>query len=208
MALTIRGDEASLDPKLEAVLAELCRRLGRPLFKTQAVKLPYLVDVVATHVLGKPITEGTHETWEHGVVTREVYRFITYPPDDTAPFKIQPHEFSESGAQISLRSSEAPMLTKSEREVVDYVADTYGDLPTERLGLITKALNSELAPEDWGSKSNRRALVNEEAYARLAPGWLKLYERLPELDLMDRSLWGEAIEDPAQHLREALGIAK
>jgi hypothetical protein len=38
----------SLPPRLEAVLARLCKRLG-PMTKTKAVKLPYLVDVVARH---------------------------------------------------------------------------------------------------------------------------------------------------------------
>ncbi len=46
----------TLDPKLKAVLARLCEKRGS-LFKTQAVKLPYLVDVVATHVLGESITQ-------------------------------------------------------------------------------------------------------------------------------------------------------
>ena len=39
-----------MNPKLSAVLARLCERLG-PLFSTQAVKLPYLVDVGSGLVL-------------------------------------------------------------------------------------------------------------------------------------------------------------
>lgn len=67
--------DAGMNPRLTAVLSRLCERLG-PLFKTQAVKLPYLVDVVAGSVLGHAIADGTYQTWEHGVVAKEVYRFI------------------------------------------------------------------------------------------------------------------------------------
>ena len=58
-----------LPPKLEAVLI----RLGRAatLNVTQAVKLPYLMDVIAVHVLGRRITEASHKTWDKGIVTNE-----------------------------------------------------------------------------------------------------------------------------------------
>ncbi|HYU33237.1 MAG TPA: hypothetical protein VEW48_13840 [Thermoanaerobaculia bacterium] len=66
-----------MNPRLRAVLARLCDRLG-PMYKTQAVKLPYLVDVIAKNTLGHVIAGGTYQAWEHGVVTREVYRFVEH----------------------------------------------------------------------------------------------------------------------------------
>ena len=191
----------TLDPKLEAVLARLCEKRGS-LFKTQAVKLPYLVDVVATHVLGQPITEGSHETWNLGVVTKEVYRFMSHS-SSPKPFKIEKHEYSEGALKIKLTGTPPDILTEEEIAIVDFVADRYGNLPSEQLWILTKALNTEFAPEEWGE--NGRASVDENAYARLSEGWQDFYRCLPTLDLDDRSQWSGPIEDnPLEHLRKAL----
>jgi uncharacterized phage-associated protein len=192
-----------LDRKLEAVLARLCKRLG-PLFKTHAVKLPYLVDVVAHHELGRRITEGTHQAWEHGVVTREVFRFITHGALPGSPFRIESHPFSESGKRISLAESlREEVLDSKELAIVDFVAEEYGKLPAEQLGRVTKRLNSELAPEQWGS--NAPAGVDEDAWLRLDPHWQDLCETLASVNLDDRSLWsGPVQDDPLGHLRRAL----
>src|SRR5436305_431780 len=97
--------EGGMNPKLTAVLARLCERLG-PLFSTQAVKLPYLVDVIANQVLGQPIANGTYQTWEHGVVAKEVFRFIKHEVREKtaadALFRVEPHPYSESGKRIAL----------------------------------------------------------------------------------------------------------
>jgi len=184
-------------------LITLCKRFG-PLTKTKAVKLPYLVDVVANHVLGRPITEGTHQTWEHGVVTREVYAALTHNVEAT-PFVAEPHPFSESGDSIRLDDSTAESsgtLSPEEAEVVDWVGRRYGKLDAVRLGLLTKALNTQHDPSVWGS--NHAAHVDEGAYARLADGWQRFFERIPSLDLRDRSQW-RTIDDPHAYFKEALG---
>src|SRR5215204_5970279 len=115
-----------LNPQLRAVLARLCERLG-PMYTTQAVKLPYLVDVVAKAILGHTIANATYQAWEHGVVAREVFRFIKHESAKDGLFKVQPHQYSESGKQISLAErldSDQP-LSGDELAVVDFVADTY-----------------------------------------------------------------------------------
>ena len=84
-----------MNPRMTAVLARLCEQLG-PLFKTQAVKLPYLVDVVAKSVLGHTIANGTYQAWEHGVVAREVYRFMNTKQTETI--------CSRSGATRTLKA--------------------------------------------------------------------------------------------------------
>src|SRR3954447_22102207 len=68
------GTTQQLPPILEAVLV----RLGRTtdLNVTQAVKLPYLVDVIAMHILGRQITEGTHQAWDYGVVTSQIWHYL------------------------------------------------------------------------------------------------------------------------------------
>jgi len=188
-----------LEPKLEAVLAALCAELG-PMFKTQVVKLPYLVDVVAKRVLGHPITSGTHQTWEHGVVTREAYRFFSH--EDVGPlFTETKHEYSESGSRFGIApDAPAPELSPDERAVVQFVAEEFGDLPPTRLGDLTKLMNTELPPDAWGS--NTEARTDEEAYLRLQDRWQELGERLLVLDLEDRELWGERMDDsPLTHLR-------
>ncbi len=181
----------------------LCERLG-PITKTKAVKLPYLVDVVARHTLERRITEGTHQTWDYGVVTREAYRFFTH--DSGGPlFKIEPHHYSEGGVLISLgRASRLPTLEDEEREIVDHVAEIYGEMDAAQLGALTKALNTELEASAWGS--NHAAEVGEDAYARLADGWQALYEKLPRMELTDESQWGEPIEDVDGYLKDALSV--
>ena len=99
MAKLRKGER--LSRRLESVVARLCEKLG-PMTTTRAVKLPYLVDVEAAHYLGHRITDGTHETWDHGVVTSEVWSFIQNGGDVHGPFEISPHSFSEGGKQISL----------------------------------------------------------------------------------------------------------
>lgn len=197
----VRGPRTSLPPKLEAVLARLCERLG-PMTKTKAVKLPYLVDVVARHALGRRITEGTHQTWDYGVVTREAYRFFTLETGKPL-FKVEPHHYSEGGVLISLNQP-PPSMEEEEREIVDHVAELYGEMDAGQLGILTKALNTELEAGAWGS--NHEAEVGEDAYARLADGWQALYERLPRLDLTDESQWGEPIEDVDGYLKDALNV--
>jgi uncharacterized phage-associated protein len=194
--------EPYLSPKLEAVLARLCERLGT-MTKTKAVKLPYLVDVVASQEIGHRITEGNHQTWDYGVVTREVFSFITHNRSAQGLFSIEPHDYSEGGQRIRLRAQNSVPLSREEEAIVDAVADRYGRLDAESLGKLTKRINTHLDPEAWGS--NHMAAVDEDAYARLAAGWQAFCELLPELDFTDESLWGDAIDDPRGYLRRALG---
>ncbi len=175
-----------LPPKLEAVMARLFERLGPAMGKTAAVKLPYLVDVVAQHALGRSITEGTHQTWSLGVVTSEVYQFMTHGMGADFVFNIKP------GA-----------LSYQEQEVVDYVVDSYGEMDATGLGALTKALNTELEASEWGA--NLAAETGEDAYARLAPEWQSLYGKLQWIDLSDESKWGPPIDDVDEHLRIMLG---
>src|SRR4051812_44426009 len=92
---TVRIDPPKpLPPKLEAVLIRLAK-IG-PINMTHAVKLPYLVDVVANHVLGKPITEGHHEAWKWGVVTSEAWRYLSDADKDPgASFQVESVPFAE-----------------------------------------------------------------------------------------------------------------
>ena len=193
-----------LNPKLAAVLARLCQRLG-PLFSTQAVKLPYLVDVVASQVLGQPIANGTYQTWEHGVVTREVFRFIRHGAQGGGVFRVEPHRYSESGKRISLAADVdfSSALSSEELAVVDFVADEYGHIAPEQLGHLTKRLNTEMPPQSWGT--NKIATVGRDAFLRLGPEWQSLCQRISEANLDDRSRWSEPInDDPLAAFRRAL----
>ena len=200
--MATKGTQASLSPKLRAVMARLCEQLG-PLIKTKAVKLPYLVDVVANHVLGRRITEGTHETWEHGVVTREAYRAITH--GDLSPdFVVAAHNYSESGQLVGAGAATWDDLDEAELRIVDEVARAFGQLDADSMGRLTKALNTGLGADPWGG-SNRRAAEGEDAFARLSIGWQAFARKLADLDLTDRASWGDSIEDPSEYIERALG---
>jgi hypothetical protein len=198
------GSTSILNPQLRAVLARLCDRLG-PMYSTQAVKLPYLVDVVAKPVLGHTIANATYQAWEHGVVAREVFRFIKHESATDDLFKVQPHQYSEGGKRISLArelDSDLP-LSQEELAVVDYVADTFGHLSFDELGLLTKRLNTEIPPDEWGT--NRPAALEDETILRLSPDWQSLCERISNTDLTDRSRWSAPINDnPREHFRRML----
>jgi uncharacterized phage-associated protein len=194
----------AMSPKLTAVLARLCGRLG-PLFSTQAVKLPYLVDVVASQVLGKPIANGTYQTWEHGVVTKEVFRFIKYEAENDEVFRVESHPYSESGKRISLARTVdlSPVLNPEELRIIDFVAAEYGPIAPEQLGHLTKQLNTEMPAEAWGT--NAGATINEDAFLRLSPAWQDLCQRILEENLDDRTKWSEPINaDPFSHFMQAV----
>ena len=192
-----------MNPRLRAVLGRLCERLG-PMFKTQAVKLPYLVDVISNHALGHTIADGTYQTWEHGVVTKEVYRFIEHEAEGDELFRVEPHAFSEGGKKIALaRAARHESLSPEEIAVVDTVADLYGSIAPEELGHLTKQMNTEIPPDAWGS--NRSASIGEDAFLRLSLDWQRLYARIAVENLDDRSRWGAPInDDPMAHFLRAL----
>jgi uncharacterized phage-associated protein len=189
----------ALPAKLQAVLATLCRILG-PLTKTKAVKLPYLVDVLAYHVLGRAITEGTHQTWEHGVVTREVYQAMSRRAVGHT-FRLRKHHYSESGVLLEL-ADQSTDLDPDEEVVVQDVAERFGRLDAESLGALTKSLNVHLDREVWGK--NHLAAVGEDAYLRMSSESQALHRLLPTLDLDDASKRGPSISDPRRYLRQAL----
>ena len=192
-----------LSPKLEAVLARLCQKLGE-MTTTRAVKLPYLVDVVATHYLGRPITDGTHQTWDHGVVTTEVWSYIQNGGDIHGPFDIRAHHLTEEGGkQISLGGEPDDELSPEEEAIVDLIAENYGRLDAKSLGRLTKSLNTQFDKRAWGN--NQKAAVDEDAYARLAEGYQTFSRRLPTLNFADEKKWGEPIDDPYEYLRRKLG---
>lgn len=196
-----QGSFNGLSEPMVAVLAQLCQRLG-PLTKTRAVKLTYLVDVLANHFLGRPLTGGTHQTWDYGVVTTEVYRAINR--DRVGPlFRVEPHEFSESGSMLRLVGS-PPAFDEAERAVVEHTAEHFGRLNAEDLGTLTKAMNIHLGPDAWGK--NHRASIGDDAFARLSETSLRLHRLLPELDLEDRAKWGEPIGDPKAFAKSVFGL--
>ena len=191
-----RMREPAIDPKLEAVLARLCEKLGS-LYKTQAVKLPYLVDVIAVKELGKRITNARFEAWKQGVVARDAWVGVTYPREGCI-FEIERPDYDE-GWTIRLAGRPEAELGAEELKIVDFVAERYGSMNAQDLGVLTKALNPEIPRERWGS--NAQPAINEDAYARLSEGWQSFWRILSTQDLTDESNWGAPIDDPDEYFR-------
>jgi uncharacterized phage-associated protein len=126
--------EPVFGPRLEAVLARLCQKLGS-LYKTQAVKLPYLVDVISAAELGHRITEATLEAWKQGVVAREAWVGVTYPPKGCL-LRVERPEYDE-GWTITLQGTPPERLSEEEIRVVDRVAGEYGRMSAQDLGTLT-----------------------------------------------------------------------
>ena len=193
------GNQPALDPKLSAVLTRLIKRRGA-LTKTQAAKLPYLVDVVARHVLGRRLTSASHENWKWGVVAAEVWRFAK--PGTRGAFKIEELPYSEGSVLISLTTEAVDTLSTEERELVDFVADEFGSLGFEELGRLTKAMNLEVTT--WGNNSHAR--IDEEAYVRLMGRWDTILAKLDTCNTEDDSGWQELTGASLEELRKSLGV--
>lgn len=166
--------KAALAPQMETVLARLCELLGR-LSKTQAVKLPYLVDVIAKHELGRPIARGRYQCWRHGVVAEDVFRNI----DSSSAFRTREERFSEYGMWIEA-AKPASRMKPEEESIIEYVANRFGKLDQNALGVLTKRMNTHIPIDKWGS--NAKAEINETAYERMSQQWQQVCEELTKVD--------------------------
>lgn len=160
----------SVPPKLEAVLIRLVK--SGKLNVTQAVKLPYLVDVVAEHVLGRPITEGTHQAWKFGVVTVEAWRHLDKAGGGSSAFSVEPVRWSEEKRVKVAEDAQASGLTPEEEQVVDAVVADFGKVWATDLGNMTKRMNPHI--RSWGS--NQRADTGPDAYDRMSREYQEMAE--------------------------------
>lgn len=175
-----RARQAQLPPKLEAVLVGLCRKAARPLSITQAVKMPYLVDVLAQQVLGRPITEGRHEAWKYGVVTAEAWHYLQNLPAET-PFEVSPVPFADEIRVEAPGTSFENGLSSEEARIVDFVAEEYAYFSALALGEMTKRMNPQIP--SWGA--NRAADVGGDAYERMSPEYLEMIDAVAPLSLQE-----------------------
>lgn len=179
----------ALPPKLEAVLVRL--GTATSLNVTQAVKLPYLVDVVANHLLGGPITEGHHEAWDNGVVTSEVWHYLK-KCDDSPVFHLEPVLYSEERRLVIDSADVAEVvLTEQEEQVVALVAREFGKVRAVDLGRMTKLMNPEIS--SWGT--NKPARTNEDAFERLSDDYQAMAEAVSALTLERLRRAYEVVED-------------
>jgi uncharacterized phage-associated protein len=160
----------SLPPKLEAVLIRLAK--DEKLNVTQAVKLPYLVDVVAERFLGRPITEGTHQAWKYGVVTIEAWRHLDRAGNGPSAFSVEPVRWSEEKRVKVVEDAQAGGLTQEEEQVVDVVAAHFAKVWATELGSMTKRMNPHI--RSWGS--NQRADTGADAYDRMSREYQEMAE--------------------------------
>lgn len=180
-------DSQDLPPKLKAVLLRLGKAAS--LNTTQAVKLPYLVDVVANNVLGRRITEGTHEAWQYGVVTAEVWHYLEHA--ESPVLHMEPVPFSEE-KRLVIDADPAPdELTLDEQRIVDFVAEEFSTVRAMELGKITKFMNPEIP--SWGS--NRAPGLGEDAYDRMNQDYLDMAEQVASLTLDRLRRESETVED-------------
>lgn len=159
--------------KLEAVLGRLCQRMGK-LSMTQAVKLPYIVDVIARNESGRPIANATYQCWQYGVVASEAFSGLKR----CESFAIEEIEYSEGSTWVKYLGSE-PDLTPAEIEIVDRVAREYGRLKQSSLGLLTKMMNTHIPK--WGS--NMLADTSADAYEKLrSSAWQSACKSVSDID--------------------------
>jgi uncharacterized phage-associated protein len=158
-------------------MVRLCR--GSRLNKTQAVKLPYLVDVLATHLLGKAITEGRHEAWDYGVVTKQAWHHLDRCDSGESVFRLKAVQHSEEKRVELLPAARGldDRLTKAERAIVDQVRETFGSVPATELGKMTKFMNPEIG--SWGG--SLRADTGDDAYERMTPEYQEMAARVASI---------------------------
>lgn len=168
--------ERRLQPKLEAVLIRLGK--GARLNVTQAVKLPYLVDVIAMHFLERPITEGNHQAWEHGVVTSEAWHYLDKIKESSV-FHLEPVRWSEEKSVVIDAEEPPGELTPEEQRIVDFVVGEFGGLKASELGRMTKFMNPDI--RSWGS--NHMASLGPDAYDRMSADYQEMAERASSITL-------------------------
>ena len=168
----------TLPPKLEAVIVRLGK--AKDLNVTKAVKLPYLVDVVANHVLGRPITEGHHQTWDKGVVTSEAWHFLNRASESDR-LRLQEVRWSEEKKLIVSKGCDDSELTAEEKAVVDAVIQEFGSMSAGELGAMTKMMNPEIG--QWGS--NHRADSSESAFDRMSPEYQEMAAAVARIPLRE-----------------------
>lgn len=191
-----------LEDKLVAVIAYLCTKRGW-ITKTQASKLPYLVDVVAQHVLGRRITSASHQQWREGVVAAEVWHYFKLGAQGIFSVKKVPN--ADRAVQISVGQDVIiPNLEPEELEIVNYVSEEFGSLNYEQLGALTKAMNIEVPSSSW--QGNGAAKVDEDSYVRLIGRWDIMLETLALNDTEDEEKWGELTGASIDDLRKSLGV--
>src|SRR5947209_83288 len=139
------NENPPLPPKLQAVLLRLAAG-AEHLNMTRAVKLPYLVDVVATRVLGRRITEGTHQAWEKGVVTSEVWHYLDKQGEDSPILRVEPIPWSEEKKVVAVAEEHPEALTPEEARIVDFVVDQFSGIQAGDLGRMTKLMNPNIQP--------------------------------------------------------------
>jgi len=167
-----------LPPKLQAVIV----RLGRDanLNVTKAVKLPYIVDVIANRVLGHPITEGTHQAWEKGAVTSEAWRYLD-KAKISAALHLKKAPYSEERTLVVSDDADDSALTDEEKEVVDAVREEFGPMMATEVGQMTKLMNPTVAR--WGS--NRRASIAQDAFDAMSPQYQNMVGNALRMTLED-----------------------
>lgn len=190
MAEQLRA-QRQIPPKLEAVLVRLCARAPKKLSITQAVKMPYLVDVLASHVLGRPVSEGRHETWQHGVVTSQAWHYLQALPPG-ASLDVTSVPFSEEYRVEAVGEPSTDALSDEERRIVDFVAEEYAFIAATELGEMTKRMNP--AVRSWGR--NRPADLGGDAYERMTPEYLEMSEAVTNVSIDQLQQHSTPISDP------------
>lgn len=184
-------ESQDLPPKLKAVLLRLGKAAS--LNTTQAVKLPYLVDVIANNLLGHPITEGTHEAWPFGVVTAEVWHYLEHATESPV-LHMEPVPYSDEKKLVVDIDPDPGELTREEQLIVDFVAEEFSVARAGDLGRITKLMNPEIP--SWSSR--RAPSLGRAAFERMSQDYRDMAEAAASITL-DRlrreSVLVEDIED-------------
>lgn len=186
-------NQRTVSPQLEATLARLCHRLGG-MSMTKAVKLPYLVDVISRKELGYQIANATYQCWRNGVVSVEVYKDIEYTPS----FRVIEEQYTERSRRIELVSSHYRLKT-TDSDLVDYVAEKFGKINQEEIGLLTKRMNTHIPADKWGS--NAQAELGDDAYYRLSEQWQGTCRRLAGVDFTKLDKSSRELKSAADLLR-------
>jgi uncharacterized phage-associated protein len=157
----------SEDPKLNAVLARLCEQLG-DLWTTQAVKLPYLVDLVSQRIRGYKVTNSQHKAWKLGVVTARAWGLIKKEHGGRY-FEVYGDAVTD-GIRLRIKTAPPDVLDATEKQIVDFVAEEFGSMRPDKLGDLTKELNPEV--KTW--EGSTPVEMTDSAYERLPIGFGEL----------------------------------
>ncbi len=126
--------------KIGNVLIYLAQKVEKPLYKTKALKLLYIIDEIAIKETGVPVTWLDYKAWQFGPVAEDIFNDVEHIENSTLNnFIIVEKEISTFSEENDTKIIKPKKLfddskfNNYEMKLIDKVIKKYGKLSTKKL---------------------------------------------------------------------------